>query len=89
MCAQALAVFNISKCVENGVEITPEFNLVGDTIVFVTRVAHIVVCLLTLERCSSHQAPFKCSIKPRSGEAERLIRQEFPFVEHAGAGRTE
>ncbi|KAF8841329.1 cytochrome P450 [Paxillus ammoniavirescens] len=55
MCAQALAVFDISKCVENGVEITPEFKLVGGIIV--------------------HQAPFKCSIKPRSPEAEALIRQ--------------
>lgn len=32
MCAQALAVFDISKYVENGVEITPEFKLVGETI---------------------------------------------------------
>jgi hypothetical protein len=61
MCAQALAVFDISKRVENGVEITPEINLVGETIV--------------------HQAPFKCSIKPRSVEAERLIRQESPLRE--------
>ena len=38
MCAQALAVFDISKRVENGVEITPEFNLVGETIMFVTDV---------------------------------------------------
>ncbi|KIK94269.1 hypothetical protein PAXRUDRAFT_828163 [Paxillus rubicundulus Ve08.2h10] len=57
MCAQALATFEISKCVENGVEITPEFNLVGETLV--------------------HQAPFKCSIRPRSSEAEALIRQEL------------
>ena len=38
MCAQALAVFDISKCVENDVEITPEYNLVGDTLAFVTSV---------------------------------------------------
>ncbi|KAF8551039.1 cytochrome P450 [Imleria badia] len=69
MCAQSLAVFDISKCVENGVEITPEFNLVGETIV--------------------HQAPFKCSIKPRSMDAQRLIRQEFPLFEHESSGRTE
>ncbi|KAF9235423.1 cytochrome P450 [Melanogaster broomeanus] len=56
MCAQVLAAFDISKSVENGVEITPEYNLVGETIV--------------------HQAPFKCSIKPRSSEAEELIRRE-------------
>ncbi|KAF9232097.1 cytochrome P450 [Melanogaster broomeanus] len=56
MCAQVLAAFDISKAVENGVEITPEHDLVGETIV--------------------HQAPFKCSIKSRSPEAEDLIRQE-------------
>ncbi|KAF8841332.1 cytochrome P450 [Paxillus ammoniavirescens] len=61
MCAQVLGTFDISKCVENGVEITPEFNLVGETLV--------------------HQAPFKCSIKPRSSEAEALIRQEFSLSE--------
>ncbi|KAF9228227.1 cytochrome P450 [Gyrodon lividus] len=61
MCAQVLAAFDISKYVDNGVEITPEFNLVGETIV--------------------HQAPFKCSIKPRSSEAEALIRQEFHLSE--------
>ncbi|KAF9232093.1 cytochrome P450, partial [Melanogaster broomeanus] len=63
MCAQILAVFDISKAVENGVEITPEHDLVGATIV--------------------HQAPFKCSIKSRSLEAEDLIRQE---VTSSGAG---
>ncbi|KAF8124371.1 cytochrome P450 [Boletus edulis] len=66
MCAQSLAVFDITKCVENGVEITPEHNIVGETIV--------------------HLAPFQCSIKPRSAEAELLIRQEFP---HTTDGRTE
>ena len=35
MCAQSLAAFDISKHVENGVEITPEFNQVGATIVSV------------------------------------------------------
>ncbi|KAF8132785.1 cytochrome P450 [Boletus edulis] len=33
LCAQSLAVFDISKHVENGVEVTPEFNQVGGTIV--------------------------------------------------------
>ncbi|KAG9308639.1 cytochrome P450 [Chiua virens] len=64
MCAQTLAVFDISKRVENGVEITPEFNLEGETIV--------------------HQAPFKCSIKPRSTEAEHLINKEFLLTEPSG-----
>ncbi|KAN0088019.1 Cytochrome P450 [Tylopilus felleus] len=61
MCAQSLAVFDISKGVENGVEITPEFNLVGETII--------------------HQAPFKCAIKPRSADAQRLIREEFSLFD--------
>ncbi|KAL4077431.1 cytochrome P450 [Scleroderma citrinum] len=60
MCAQALAVFDISKHIENGVEITPKVDLVGETIWQV------------------HQAPFKCSIKPRSAEAKALIEEEFP-----------
>jgi len=38
MCAQALAVFDISKRIENGTDIIPEFNLVGESIVFVTDV---------------------------------------------------
>jgi len=57
MCAQSLAVFDISKHVKNGVEVTPEFNQVGATII--------------------HQAPFKCSIKPRSAAAERLVRENL------------
>ena len=44
MCAQSLAVFDISKCVENGVEITPEFNLVGETIMFVAGISHWRAC---------------------------------------------
>ncbi|KAG9308655.1 cytochrome P450 [Chiua virens] len=35
MCTRTLAVFDISKRIESGMEITPEFNLVGETIVFV------------------------------------------------------
>lgn len=62
MCAQALAVFDISKRFENGVEITPEVNLVGETI--------------------CHQAPFKCSIKPRSAEALAVLREDFLFLDH-------
>ncbi|KAF9238243.1 cytochrome P450 [Melanogaster broomeanus] len=56
-CAQVLAAFDISKCVEYGVEITPKYTPVGEILI--------------------HQAPFKCSIRPRSSEAEGLIRQEF------------
>ncbi|KAF8124373.1 cytochrome P450 [Boletus edulis] len=57
MCVQSLAVFDISKHVENGVEVTPEFNQVGGTII--------------------HQAPFKCSIQPRSAATERLVKEEL------------
>ncbi|KAI6156302.1 cytochrome P450 [Pisolithus thermaeus] len=32
ICVQALAVFDISKCIANGVEITPDVDLVGETI---------------------------------------------------------
>ncbi|KAI9574120.1 cytochrome P450 [Boletus coccyginus] len=57
MCAQSLVVFDISKHVENGVEITPESKQVGGM-------------SLGLE-------PFKCSIKPRSEAAERLVKEAF------------
>ena len=45
LCAQTLAVFDISKLVENGVEITPEFDLVGELIVLVT---DIILCCIML-----------------------------------------
>jgi len=64
MCAQALAAFDISKCIESGVEITPKVDLVGETI--------------------CHQAPFKCSIRPRSAEARALIEEEFSYDDSAG-----
>ncbi|KIM56981.1 hypothetical protein SCLCIDRAFT_192356 [Scleroderma citrinum Foug A] len=32
LCAQTLAAFDISKCIEDGIEITPEVDLVGGTI---------------------------------------------------------
>ncbi|KAI0316363.1 cytochrome P450 [Amylostereum chailletii] len=54
--AMALATLNISKAVENGVEITPEGKYLEGTI--------------------AHPEPFKCSIKPRSPQAEALVRAE-------------
>ncbi|EGN99063.1 hypothetical protein SERLA73DRAFT_73633 [Serpula lacrymans var. lacrymans S7.3] len=54
-CATTLAVLNITKWVENGVEITPTLDGLAGTV--------------------SHPAPFKCSIKPRSSEAEALIHE--------------
>lgn len=44
MCAQTLAAFDISKHIENGVEITPEVNLVGETIVCVLECPLMVRC---------------------------------------------
>lgn len=32
MCVQSLSVFNVSKVVEDGVEITPKVELVGEII---------------------------------------------------------
>jgi hypothetical protein len=55
----SLAVFDISKVVENGVEITPDVDPLPGTI--------------------SHPKPFKCSIKPRSVAAIRLIEQDANY----------
>jgi hypothetical protein len=41
------ATCDISTCVENGVEVTPEFNLVGGIIVFVTLFTSVGASLLT------------------------------------------
>ncbi|KAG2158981.1 cytochrome P450 [Suillus bovinus] len=56
----SLAVFDISKAVENGIEITPEVDPLSGTIRYP----------------SSHLKPFKCSIKPRSSKAVALIEQD-------------
>jgi hypothetical protein len=58
MCAQALAAFDISKCVENGVEVTPEFNLVGEIIAFVIPFSQISIqmSLLTCLNCLRSKA---------------------------------
>ncbi|KAG1800179.1 cytochrome P450 [Suillus subaureus] len=55
----SLAVFDISKVVENGIEITPSVEPSPGTI--------------------SHPKPFKCSIKPRSATALRLIEQDANY----------
>ena len=80
MCAQALAAFDISKCIKNDVEITPEVNIVGETIWHVFRFwLHVLISTI-----DSHQAPFKCSIRPRSAEAKALIEEESPYGERHG-----
>lgn len=73
LCAQSLAIFDISKCIESGVEITPEVEMIGEVIWFV--VPHPICPRLPESHPTfdSHQAPFKCSIKPRSEEALALL----------------
>ncbi|KAG6332883.1 hypothetical protein ID866_6208 [Astraeus odoratus] len=58
----SLAVFDTSKWVENGEEITPEID----------PSSQIVRMLLT---CTlSHPKPFRCNVKPRSARAVALIK---------------
>ena len=54
MCAQTLAVFDISKHIENGVEITPELNPVGGTIMFVTDI--ILHCRMPVDNRPTFQS---------------------------------
>ncbi|KAG2135247.1 cytochrome P450 [Suillus clintonianus] len=61
--AMSLAVFDISKVVENGVEITPEFDPSSGA----------------ARHTPSHLKPFKCSIKPRSATALGLIQQDADY----------
>lgn len=70
----SLAVFDISKVVENGVEITPEIDPSSGTIRYVTLV--IVCCVGLDDRALSHPKPFKCSIKPRSAKSLALIQED-------------
>lgn len=70
----SLAVFDISKVVENGVEITPEIDPSSGTIRYV---ALAVVCRAGLDKHTpSHPKPFKCSIKPRSAQSLALIQED-------------
>ncbi|KAG0702321.1 cytochrome P450 [Suillus ampliporus] len=70
----SLAVFDISKAVENGVEITPELEPSSGTIRYV---AYLIVFGAGLDRHAlSHPKPFKCSIKARSAKAIALIQQD-------------
>ncbi|KAG1781057.1 cytochrome P450 [Suillus placidus] len=66
--AMSLAVFDISKVVEKGVEITPEVDPTSGTI-------SAGLARHTL----SHPKPFKCSIKPRSAKAVALIQQDANY----------
>jgi hypothetical protein len=73
----SLAVFDISKVVENGVEITPEVDPSTGTIRYA--VHHIAFAVLVLICAPSHPKPFKCSIKPRSAKAIALIQQDVNY----------
>lgn len=75
MCAQSLAVFDISKHTENGVEVTPEINQVGGTILSVF--VHSFTWFSVVHTLFRNVAPFKCLIKPRSKTAERLVMEAF------------
>jgi hypothetical protein len=71
----SLAVFDISKCVEDGVEITPEIDPSSGTIRYV--IYYLITSGAGLDRHNySHPKPFKCSIKPRSAKAAALIEQD-------------
>jgi hypothetical protein len=50
----SLAVFNVSKVVENGVEITPEFDSTSGTIRYV---AHLISCAVLVLKYTPFQPP--------------------------------
>jgi hypothetical protein len=70
-----LAVFNISKVVENGVEITPEVDPSSGTVRYAAHVIPSMVLIWT----SSHPKPFKCSIRHRSVKALELVQQDANY----------
>lgn len=74
MCAQSLAAFDISKHVENGVEITPEFKQEGGTFLSVSCFSLYVFARVT-DALLRNVVPFKCAIKPRSEAAGRLVME--------------
>ena len=65
-----LAVFDITKVVEDGRVIEPEAEQTSGT---VRLVFSPMTMLISVNTAYSHPKPFKCSIKPRSAEAEALI----------------
>ncbi|KAG1853326.1 hypothetical protein C8R48DRAFT_723665 [Suillus tomentosus] len=69
----SLAVFDISKVVEHGVEVTPEIDHLPGSAWYV---ASLMTSGAGLNKYApSHLKPFKCSIKPRSTTALGLIEQ--------------
>ena len=73
--AASLTVFDISKAVENGVEITPEFDPSSNSIRYVSGIV-LLYFAAGFDACTSHPKPFKCSIRARSPRALELIQQD-------------
>ena len=71
-CVMTLAVFNVTKCVEDGKIIEPVDESTDGTISYVLFVS--IIILRHLYVLPSHPKPFKCSIVPRNPKAEALIR---------------
>lgn len=73
-CVSTLAAFDISKVLENGVEVEPSIEYTTGTVRWVAYRfrGHLFSRLNCIKQ--SHPKPFKCSIKPRSSQADNLIR---------------
>lgn len=69
-----LAVFDVTKAVENGIVIEPVHDYTTGTIRYISSVLHT---LRQSHRLYSHPVPFQCSIRPRSEKAISLILAEF------------
>ncbi len=72
-CAMSLAVFDISKCVENGVVVEPLHEQTSGTIRYIAESPPFETKLTFV---LSHPKPFKCDIKPRSHKAVSLIQAD-------------
>ncbi|THH14869.1 hypothetical protein EW146_g5523 [Bondarzewia mesenterica] len=72
--ATILAVFDITKVVENGMIIEPAIEYTSGTIRSVVYIDFLSLHAFTKRANPSRPKPFKCSIKPRSAEAEALIQ---------------
>jgi hypothetical protein len=70
-CAMALAVFDITKAVEDNKVIEPQVKYTSGTIRFVR--CFFLLINGTLIVRYSHPEPFKCVIRPRSAKAASLI----------------
>ncbi|KAG5634710.1 hypothetical protein H0H81_001036 [Sphagnurus paluster] len=71
--ASSLAVLDIAKVVENGIEITPVHENTSGIIRFVLLSSH---CAAHVDGLHSFPEPFKCKITPRSDKAISLIQED-------------